>query len=255
MGSVMFVGCYILVLLQASLASVEALEDCPNLDVTSVWNGGLSSILSFTIDHQTHGWEINLKYDRQIGGIYVSQGVVESQDNQHFRITSLGWNGELVPGQKINLSLQPYFSSRPFLVEAFIDDQDICGFPSISSTTTSTTTTTTTKVPTTTTPTWGQCSQVVEVLGEGVNESALRLRLTPTLQVNSWTVNIDFEHRIWGILSSRAEVGGGGESWVLFNKPGDGSIPGGSTLVLNFSVQHPGTNLPAVRALRFNGVA
>ena len=36
---------------------------------------------------------------------------------------------------------------------------------------------------------------------------------------------------------------------------GDGSIPGGSTLVLNFSVQHPGTNLPAVRALRFNGVA
>ena len=36
-------------------------EDCPNLDVTSVWNGGLSSILSFTIDHQTHGWEINLK--------------------------------------------------------------------------------------------------------------------------------------------------------------------------------------------------
>jgi len=252
-------GVGLIYLFQAVLAS----EDCPNLRVTGVWATGLDSFLTFTLDHATHGWEINLKYARAFGGIYCSQALVETQDNQNFRLTSLGWDGELTAGQKFELQLQPYFTSnRPFLLQADIDGQDICGFmhstPKPTTTTTTTTTTTATTTTTTTTATTthfgNDCVDVVGVESVGADESTLSLHLTPTSNVHSWTVNVDFTQEVRGISSPRADVGGAGASWVLSNKPGDGSIPVGSTLELYFSVQHPGSALPGVRGLRFNGV-
>ncbi len=45
---------------------VHATEDCPNLMITNEWDAGIDYTLQFVVDHEAHGWEIVITFDKPI---------------------------------------------------------------------------------------------------------------------------------------------------------------------------------------------
>ena len=246
-----------LLLLGLCLGPVLGAQDCPSLDVTNVWADGLESDLTFTLDHATHGWELNLKYDRKIARLDCWTATVETQDLQTFRLTSLGWDDDHEAGHEIRHHLTVWFTSRPFLIHADIDGQDVCGFaPSTTAKPTTTTTTvpaTTTSEPTTTTPEENECADVVKIEETDGPTTIVEVHLIPTMPVSEWVVELQFKEPIKDIIAFNADVSGAGTGWKLSSRPGEGSIQPGGRVEVKCVVQHGAPSMPGIRGVSFNG--
>ena len=190
------------------------------------------------------------------------QASVETSDFQHFRLTSLGWDGEYEAGTRIQLHLMPHFTSRPFLIQADIDGQDICGFPTTAkptttslppTTTTTIPTTTTTTQPTTTTPEPNECDEVLYIEETEGPETIVEVHLIPTVNIYEWVVELRFKGPIRDIITSSAVVTGAGTGWRLVNKPGEGSIEPGQKVAVKLVVLHTEPWMPRVEGVSFNG--
>jgi len=187
------------------------------------------------------------------------QAIVTTTDDRVFHLTNLSWDADFTPGVQLNLQFQYRFASgtRPNLVAAYMDGQEICGNGMEESTPA-----TTSYVPTTITtqtPVDGEgCSNVVTVLGSDAEQhtSYLSVHLTPAADIAVWVVNITFASAVDDVLSQEAEVTGSGTGWQLANKAGNGGIAAGQTLELLFSVQHFQTpTCPPVVGVSFGGTA
>jgi hypothetical protein len=161
----------------------------------------------------------------------------------------------------LDLKFQYRFASgtRPNLVAARMDGQEICGNGGDLSTPVTTTfmPTTTSEASTTQGPVDGEdCSYVVTVEGTDAvqHTTDLSVRLTPATNIAFWVVHITFASAVDNVLSQQAEVKGSGTAWQLASKPWNGGINGGQTLKLWFSVQHLLTaSCPSVVRISFSG--
>ena len=193
----------------------------------------------------------------------MTQATVSTTDNMNFRLINLAWDGDFTPGAQLDLHFQSHFAAgtRPNLVAADMDGQDICGgggSGSTSPTPTTTASVTTTASPTTTSAESGgsDCSNVVSVVATDAAQHTtdLSVRLTPSTDIESWVVDLRFSASVDGVESPLADVTGGGASWKLASKPWDGAIQAGQSLELMFTVRHVASaTCPAVVGVTFSG--
>merc|ERR1711892_513937 len=121
------------------IRSLLASRSCSNLDVTSEWGDGLTADLHVAVDHQGHGWEILLTFDTTVSSIECWQATVSTTDSKTFKLVNS--DEDISSGGQIELHLLVHFSTKPQLIAAYLDGQDVCGGGSADSTTTTTTTT------------------------------------------------------------------------------------------------------------------
>jgi hypothetical protein len=184
-----------------------------------------------------------------------------------FHLVNLAWDGDFTPGAQLDLHIQSHFASgtRPNLVAADMDGQNICGDSSGSSSTSAATTTaspstqgpTTTMTTTTEGPVDGSdCSNVVTVVTTDVNQHTtdLSVHLTPATNIESWVVNLVFRTSVDSVQSPMADVTGSGTAWQLVSKSWDGGIEAGQTLELLLTVRHVSSaSCPPVVGVSFSG--
>ena len=104
-------------------------QECPNVDITNEWGEGFNARLPFTVDHNTDSsWTIHLGFDAKVDKLDCYQGRVSTSDGMNFDIDNLDWDGDLENGDTFTVEMLGYFSggSRPKMVSATIDNQDIC---------------------------------------------------------------------------------------------------------------------------------
>jgi len=135
--------------------SILATHACNNVDITSEWGDGLTADLHAGVDHNGHGWEIVLTFDKTLSSLECWQGTVSTTDSKTFKIVNS--DEDISSGGTLELHTLWHFSSKPQLIAAYLDGSDVCGGGSVNPTTT-TTTTTTTGPPTTTTPCLPPCT-------------------------------------------------------------------------------------------------
>lgn len=249
-----------LVGLTAVAAIANAVEDCPNLIISSEWNVGIDAVISFELDHATSGWEVHLTYDSALTSLDCWQGDVQSTDNKQFTIGNLDWDSDYEDGAHVDLHIQAHFAdgSRPYLIAADIDGQDICGNGGGGVTTTTKKPTTTERLTTsstpavTTTPVASNCGDVVDIGTDDGIQTDVSISLTPTSDLESWSVEITFAQSVQSVTSPLAVISGSGKKWTLSNKSFDGSLPAGETFILSFAVNHGGSGLPGFESILFN---
>ena len=72
----------LLALLLAAVASGRHVKatagaaDCPNLVINQEWDVGIDCVLKFVVDHEAHGWEINLTFDSPLTSLDCWQVLV-----------------------------------------------------------------------------------------------------------------------------------------------------------------------------------
>ena len=255
-------GVLVQLLLAVGLNQASAAEDCPNLVISAEWAEGIDAVISFELDHSTSGWEVHLTYDTALTSLDCFMGDVATTDNINFVITNLDWDSDYNEGDHVDLHIMPHFTTRPYLIAADIDGEDICGNGGTVTTTTKQPTTTTQQPetseqptqPPTTTPSSGDCDGVVDIGTDDGTQTDVSLSLTPTANLESWSVEITFSGNVVSVTSPLATVTGSGKKWTLSNKSFDGSLPAGDTFVLSFSVNHGGSGLPNFESIIFDNI-
>jgi hypothetical protein len=116
---------------------------------------------------------------------YFYKATVSTTDNLNFRLINLAWDGDFTPGATLELHIQSHFASgtRPHLVAADMDGQDICGGGQVTSTTAASTATSAAATSATTTlPDDGSdCSNVVNVVATDAAQHTTDLSVRPVL--------------------------------------------------------------------------
>jgi len=241
-------------------------SDCGNLRITSEWETGYDGFLIFELDHSTSGWEITLSFDKKVNKLECWQGVVSTTDGQTFSITNVDWNPDYDEGKHMELHYQPQFEKfdRPYLVYADMDGQNICDQPHPTQPTTQTTTRKTTPTTTrrttptttthhdTTTPMPGPCDKIINIGPEDGPQQKVEINLTPSTDIESWTVELNLEYDVSAVTSPLANVKGSGKKWTLTSMSWDGNLPADETFVLALYVFHGGKGLPLITNIIFN---
>merc|ERR1719334_3013738 len=132
---------------------LKSAAGCPNFVVSSEWDTGFNADFTITVDHEVHGWTMQLGFDMAMDDLVCYQGTLTTTDNQNFELTSFNWDGDFTEGEVLSVQMQGKFSSgnRPDLITAVFDGTNVCGSGPPPTTPTTTTTTTTPAGPTTTT--------------------------------------------------------------------------------------------------------
>ena len=103
-------------------------QECPNVDVYNEWYEGFNADLNFAVDHDTQNhWTIHLGFDGPLSRLDIWQGSVSTSDNRNFVVENLSWDGDYSDGDMFTLAMLGYFDgTRPKMISATFDDQDIC---------------------------------------------------------------------------------------------------------------------------------
>lgn len=229
---------------------VHGAEDCPNLSINNEWGEGWDGSIVFELDHSTSGWVVHLTFDIPITNLDCWQATVSSTDKKTFTLTNLEWDSDYQDGAHVELHIQPHYTTRPYLIAAEIDGQDICGgTPITSPRPTTTTPKTTTPSPTTHTPDDG-CSDIVDLVDNG-DDTDFTINITPAVTVNQWTVVVVFSGAVTAVTTPLADVTGSGNMWTLKSKSWDGELTAGDTFQLSMNVVH-GSGKPSIVDVTFN---
>ena len=230
----------------------ESAEDCPNLSISSEWGEGWDGSIVFNIDHSTNGgWVAHLTFDIPITDLECWMATVSSTDKKTFTLTNRDSNFQA--GAHVELHVLPRYTSRPRLIAADFDGQDICGFPQTTTSNPTTQKTTASPNPGSTTPHSSDCSDAIDILSDDGTTTSVDVKITPTVDINSWTVVLNFDADISGLTTPMADVSGSGKQWTLSSKSWDGSILAGQTFLLNFYVYHAGNGMPGFVDVSLNG--
>merc|ERR1719206_1230708 len=96
---------------------ILATHACNNVDITSEWGDGLTADLHAGVDHNGHGWEILLTFDKTLSSLECWQGTVSSTDSKTFKIVNS--DEDISSGGTLELHTLWHFSSKPQLIAAF----------------------------------------------------------------------------------------------------------------------------------------
>merc|ERR1719334_2217894 len=121
---------------------LKSAAGCPNFVVSSEWDTGFNADFTITVDHEVHGWTMQLGFDMAMDDLVCYQGTLTTSDNQNFELTSFNWDGDFTEGEVLSVQMQGKFSSgnRPDLITAVFDGTNVCGSGPPPTTTTTTTT-------------------------------------------------------------------------------------------------------------------
>ena len=119
-------------------------------------------------------------------------------------------------------------------------------------TTTTTSPTTSTAIKTTTMPST-DCSSVFIVESEEDDRWHGLLTILVEEDMESWEVELHFDHEADAVETPLGEVSGSGRSWIIDNKGFDGELHEGDTLELRFEVYFTGIS-PNIVDIVFNNV-
>merc|ERR1719244_2304492 len=121
-----------LTLFLASQAAVAHPGDaCQNWQAGNPWPGNYQAHLVFTVDHEVHSWTIELTFDGEVEKLDCWQADWETDDNIHFTLTNLVWDGDIEEGEEVNILIQVHFdddaANIPDMIYATFDGEPICG--------------------------------------------------------------------------------------------------------------------------------
>ena len=99
----MFLLCSLYLLGQAGAKPGDA---CENWEAGDPWPGNYQAHLVFSVDHEVHSWEIYLTYDEEVEKLDCWQADWETDDNIHFKLTNLVWDGDVEEGETVNILIR-----------------------------------------------------------------------------------------------------------------------------------------------------